>query len=434
MRIPTARQGRTPVATLLLACALMLGGLGGFFGHVVPGLAATEAGQDLMGGLYTVTETQTVSGSTYWVSFCPHWYCIEPVGVTYVPSTGIIVLTEANYSFPGSHLVNAFQLVDPFTQSIGPTENLPCIPGVPYYPGIGTDVYIACWLSPLVTVVDGATGSVVANISTPFPVYSMAYDPSDELIYAEGAGDALAVLNPSTDTADRGPTIPGATFLVYGPAEYSPTMVYDPITGNLLLFAAPGNLSTVEPSTGANRTVAELPPGATALGIDPAAGFIFASLSDPSSVLVFNASTYAEVANLTIPSCEGTGGAIGFCGGNEVTAFLLDPGHGDVYFASGLALFAVNLSTLSIVGAVLTVGDGESASATFVPPVHEVWGTYEWAPMVGPGYMVNLSYGNTTTWTRFFWLPADFAVPTLGVATGVVVALLAAWGARRRLR
>lgn len=184
-----------------------------------------------------------------------------------------------------------------------------------------------------------------------------------------------------------------------------------------------GGLIGVDPATGAVEENLALPAPALALAIDPTTGQLFVSTinstTETSSVLVFNAATYALEATLSIPNCVDY-----VCGEpNGVNQFLFDPAHGDVYFVSTMAFFAVNLTTLGVVSVLEDYGDGSQLSSVFVPGLNLVFGTYE-ALIVGPGFVLALSHGSQPFLSQLLWLPTSVAELLLAGVVGVVLAVL----------
>jgi hypothetical protein len=381
-----------------------------------------------LGGPFGAQVSQTVTGTSYWVSLCESSAtvnCIIPSGVVYVPPAGVIVATEVLSDPPVPPTTNGFEEINATTRAIGPVQNLSCEPGVPYYPGFGADVYVPCELSSEVIVINSLADHVVATIPTPFPGVAFTYDPRDGFIYmGDGGGSSgaeggrIVAINTTSWTSTPALTVANATFL--GEFESGTGLAFDAPSDQLLMFSRTDQLLSVSPAGASPVPVASLPPGANGLAVDPGAGLIFAAVADPSSVLVFNATTYAEVANFSMPPC-----IEGFCGsGNQVTEFAFDARHGDAYLASGTALFVANLSRLSIVGTILTVGDGASKSATYVPSTDEVWGTYFSPDSLGPGYLVELDHQNVTVLREFLWQPESVAVLVLGAVVGVAVGVV----------
>lgn len=413
---------RLPVAVIGLALVLVLstGGLPALEAPLVAGGTGAGDSVDILGGLVTSSQVQTVSGTGNWVPLCAAATtvnCIVPIGVTYVASTEVVVFTQSvSFLFNDSRAVNAVQEVNPTTLALGPLERLNCPPGIPYYPGSGADVFVPCQLSSWVFVFNTQTSSIVANVSTPFPFLEMTVDSRDGMILSVDGG-SVAALDPATETAtvianDTGAAPPN-------PLDGS-GIVYDPAIDRLLTFSSTNQLLAVDLSTGASTVLAQLPPYPSAIGIDPSTGIVFTTIDDPSSVLVFNATTDVQLQNITIPWCVDS-----FCGDeNLIGQFLVDPMHGDVYFASGLALFAVSLSSLSIVGTILNVGDGWAQSATYVPLSDEVFGTYTAAGGPAPAYLDELTHGNSTVLSGLLWMPVSSGILAIGLVAGLIAGVL----------
>ena len=387
---------------------------------------------DLLDGLVTMQTTQTVNGTGYWIPFCPAATtvnCIVPVGVTYVPSTGVLLVVQqaAYIGSPGARTQNAFQEVNPTDLSYGPLQNLTCVPRAPFYPGSGPDVYVPCFLNSTVFVINTETDTIAATVSTPYPFCTLAFDPRDGLIYAGSASGALASLNPSTDAVTQVANVTGAAFLQEQDFGVGTQLVYDAVTSQLIAFSETGGLVAIDPATGAGRPLRPLSLQPTALGVDPSNGELFVSAIDPATVQVYSSTTDALLANYSMPLCVDN-----ICGdSNVVTSFVMDPTHGDMYFVSGLAVLAVNLSSLSIVGTIFASGESFAGSATYLPADDRMFGTFQLEGSPGPGFLVEMTHGNTTLLAGLLWLPVAPGILVVGGGVGLAAA---AWSAARRPR
>jgi hypothetical protein len=107
-------------------------------------------GVNIGGGFFTVTPTQQVTISAYWDNFnCPSQaqfaWCVEPVGVAYIPTANVMVLSEAQCEIGCNQTRNALVGFDPAESGYGSPLDLNCQPGVPYFPGAGSDYFVLCW-------------------------------------------------------------------------------------------------------------------------------------------------------------------------------------------------------------------------------------------------------------------------------------------------
>ena len=392
----------------------------------------TSAGSNIGDGFYTLTSVQKVTGAAYLDNFnCPSQaqfrWCVDAIGVAYIPSSNVVIISEErcppNLGCNGSRNALA-EVLGSNTSLIAPLLMLGCIPGVPFYPGFGDDYYVPCtnesygWQTIL--SVDYRTDAIVTNISVPAGANPLAYDPSNGMIYS-GQGSELSVIDPTTGATETTMAIAHSTFeSSIGESWY--TLVYDPATNTLIVPSSKDQVLSVNPSNGSVEASISMPGAVQALAVDPATNQLFASYILPdesatnaSAVTVFDATTLALEARFTIPSCVEN-----ICTKPDVVGqILMDPGHGDAYLVGETALFALNLTSLSLAGAIEDYGEGYQESTTFVTAADAVVGTW-WFPGIGPGFLVLIDHGIVTSWTSFLWLP-----PTLGELTVILVAVVA---------
>jgi hypothetical protein len=412
-----------------------------------------SGGSNMGNGFYTLTSEQTVTATGYWDNFnCPSQaqfrWCVDPVGVSYISPANVVVISEENCRpAPGCNgTQNALgELLGTNSSLSAPILPLGCFPAVPYYPGAGALYYVPCtngsfaWQSVL--SVDYQTDSLVANISVSAGATSLAYDTSNGLLYT-GSGGNITAIDPTTDTTAGVMHIPDSTFEGGEGVTWSwYSLVYDPFTNTLIVPSSEDQLLSVNPANGAVEASMALPGLVQALAIDPGTDELFASTlysnlaaTNASAVSVFDATSLSLEAGFTIPPCVDY-----ICTQpDQVSQILIDPAHGDAYLVGTTALFALNLSTLSLVGSIEDYGDGSQWSSTFVSASDAIVGTY--APfMVGPGFLLLLQHGTVTTWTSFLWLPpalGELALLLVAVAMAALVALVTyrAWKARRDRR
>lgn len=400
------------------------------------GPAPTSLYSDFGAGAVTLYRWQNVTATPYWYTYCsspnPASSCTVPAGIVYVAPAHSIVFTQDRAGAGGFYGgTDAVTIFDPDTMQTQAAERLTCSPEVPFYPGVGIEVFIPClnsssaWSSVL--VVNAETGMVSANLSIPFTMYytSMAYDPSHGILYVATDANTIARINTVNDTVAGTLAVSGAD---WGPSGHIFAIVFDPSTGALLVPWAGGGLLAFNPITGANR-ILSLPAVPVTLTMDVGANRILATSFDPSSVFVYNASSYRLIAALSIPNCLDN-----VCAEpNDVNQVLVDPVHGDAYLLSTESLITLNLSALDLIGSTPDYGDGPSWSATYVPPNDRIFGTYT-PILVGPGFMIQLGHGGFVRLTRLLWLPVDLGILALAVLTGSALALSRAWVARRSAR
>jgi hypothetical protein len=415
----------------ILSCTLLLGLVWAASqeGNVSASPVPTSTDWELGGGLVTLSTVQDVSATPYWETYCgspyPQNSCTVPVGVAYVPASNLMVLSEMHTDVGGfSGGTDAIMEFNPDTLQSSPLVRLAgCAPEIPFYPGSGADVFVPClnatsYASGNLYVVNYQTESIVANVSMPFRAMSMAYDPSNGMIYSGANEDLLATIDPVNDSIVRTTNVTGASFSGTFPTN-SYALVFDPVTDRLIGPSATGGLLSIDPATGVGTAVLSIPSTPLTLAVDSARGEIFVATVQPSSLLVLNATTFALEANVSIPDCVDN-----VCAEpNDVNQVLLDPAHGDAYLVATSALFTLNLSKLAVINALEDYGDGSQVSSAYAPVSDRIFGTYE-AFQVGPGFLIQLSHGSFLAVTTLLWLPTNFGTLALAVVVGLVLAVL----------
>ena len=405
-------------------------------GATVPasiGPSPTSTSFDLASGLVTVSEDQNVTGTAYWETYCgstnPQNSCLSPVGIAYVPALGSMVVTEAHDMALGG--TNAIVEIDPNTLEARSSTPLNCSPNIPFYPGIGGQLFIPCFndstsaFSTLLAV-NAETGSVVASFSLQADIDSLAYDSQDGMVYLGVGSNSLATVDPVHDVLVRSTSITGASFqATYITTGSAFQLAFDPAHGQLLLPSAAGGLLAVDPATGAIEARIPFPSNPMALAVDSGMGQLFVAGRYADSVQVYNASDFALEASISVPACIQN-----VCGIGDVEQILLDPVHGDAYLLSGIGLDTLNLSKLTLISAILDYGNGRTADAVYLSGGDRVIGTYA-ALGVGPGFVVQLNHGSLLSLTRLLWLSPDLAILALASSVGSAVALLSLWRAYR---
>jgi hypothetical protein len=430
----STRWARWSVSSLAALIALLLLASSSAARSSAPVGAPSPETSEGAGGLYALTDVQTVTGTPYFDTYCasqdPTAACAFPYGVTYYPPSGLIVLTQEGWSENHSLMPGAYGIVevDPATLQNLTFMHVGCEPGVPFYPGWGTTVWVPCyngaWTPSTVALgFDGLTDSVVANVSMPIWTVAWASYPSLGVIYAggwslNGTAANFAVLDPDTLSAE-GSEYSAADFQVpWGPLN-SP-LVYDPFTGAILVASSGSSLLALDPSTGAIEATVSLPSSVVAASLDPATGMILVSTESPSDVLVLSASTYSIERVLSIPTCIDN-----LCDANTVNEIVIDPAHGDAYLVATTAFLTLNLTTLGIAGTIVGYGDGPQGAAAYAPASDRLFGTYgEVAGMDGPGYVVFLSHGSHQVLSQVLGLPTSPGLLLVAVLAGLILGVL----------
>ena len=407
---------------MLTALLLAFPWIGSF---AAPGPTPTSTDWEVGSGLVTMGAHQTVSGQAYWDTFCPvsQGYCMNPSGLTYIPSAQLVLVTEQTSYGPNPGGVNAFLEFSTLTLGLTAPVPLGCRPYVPFYPGTGVDVYVPCWNNTLsLLAIDVQTLSVVASMPVPPNLYgtSMVYDPADGMIYWGTVPNHLISVDPVNNTIVGITLVDGATFPAGEGFSSSYGLVYDPATNALILPSSSAGLLAVNPVSGAIERIMTLGAPADTVVLDSATNQIFVatSLYNTSSVDVFNAATYAWEETIAIPDC-----VYNLCAEpNEVNQVLLDPGHGDAYFVTTVGLFSVNLTTMAMSTVMADYGDGPQETGVYVPSLDAIFGTYE-PILLGPGYVALLHHATAPYLTMLFWMPTSVALLLLAGVVGLVLAV-----------
>jgi hypothetical protein len=410
--------------------------LAGSFGFV-PTMAAATDSWNIGSGFIGFSPVQDVQGAAYFASFCSTVNlaasCEDPIGLSYVAPANIVVLTEGNGSNPNFPPLEPPAIIefDPATLHIVGRTNLSCTPGMPLYPGSGFDVYVPCTSGLL--VFNYSTDRVVGTISTPFWVISLAFDSGSGEIYASG-WDAngttfVGEINPAANTLVRLFSIPNVGFAgFFGAGAY--LLAYDPATDELLMPNSSGpyddagtSILSVNPESG--KVTSTFSTGATVLSVSvaPQSNQILVTTSSPDEVEAFNEASYAEEAQVSLPSC-----LPGVCAGGDAPAVALDPTHGDAYILTSLALDVLNLTTCSLVATIYDYGAGDQGSGVYVPGVDRVFGAYQYFYQSFPGFMVQLTHSSHEELTSVLWLPTAEGILALSGATGTILAILRSRG------
>jgi hypothetical protein len=437
-------RGRHPVLQLWLVAAAVLAV------SVAPavrmdgsGIGLTSSRElapvNLGDGFLTLSRVQNVTGAVYFDTFCadqvPFEACATPIGLTYFSPNRLVVLTQEVWS--DTHYIepnaNAIVEFDPSTLQNVSYLHLGCEPGIPFYPGVGSTVWVPCsndlW-SPSGTLLgyDALSGAIVANLTYPIWSYAMTYDPRSSVVYSygwnsSGPGPNVAEFN----TSSPAPTELSIRGLESGGVQIggTPPFAFDSVTGEILYGSNQNELLEYNISTGQSAPVVGLSSVAYALAVDAAANEILVSTNDPSTVVVLNAATYSVESQFTVPNCFN-----GLCAEpNDVNQILVDPTHGDAYLVSTIATLALNLSTQSLVGTVVGYGDGAQVTAAYSPSSDRIFGTYNVAGLNSPGFAVLLHHGSEVILTSVLWLPIPLGSLVAAASVGAVCAVFRLRGA-----
>lgn len=401
---------------------------------VSPRSSVAAGSTDIADGFYTVRTSQTVNGTASLTNFycggtTAYGACMVPAGLTYVPPAHLVIASELKEPFL-NHTRNALFEYNASTSQYSSPQNISCGPWGPYYPGVGEYVLVPCFNSgadrpTYILVMNYVTGAIVGNLTDAIGASTMTYDPSNGLVYA-GGGDSVLMINLRNLTVVGTFRIPGAWF--GGPPEgwavaFGVPFAYDVSSNSLIIPSSNASLMVVNPATGAVELSLPLPSWAMAIAFSRASDQLLVSTFNASTVSVFNAGTYALEGRVSIPACVDYD-----CSRpNDANQILFDPAHGDAYLVSTMALIALNLSTISIVGEVPDYGEGPQASSVFVPSLEQVIGTWLLPILMNPGFQVQVYHGNYSTVTSFLWLPPVVGLAVLYGLIGVAIAVPVVW-------
>ena len=441
MKLYGRRLRRPRLSTVLLVMTLAVGPIALMSAR--PGGSAAELvgnslSTDLGGGLIGFSSVQSVSTAAYWDSYCPgnpSESCTIPQGLAYLPAENIVLVTESNRTAQGPPAgSDAIFEFDPATGSPLQFVALSCTPGVPFYPGTGVDAFVSCYnaTSALLVVLNCVTGQAVTTIPLPFWPVSMTFDTQTGLVYAGGWAANGTMMLASIDPASEGTvlitSVPDGIFDGgFGSEAYY--LAYDPATNTLLMPSVSGGILSVNPANGRPVSTIPLEAALGSLSVDSSTNQLFAAVgnysTNSSSVVVFNAKTFAQEAQVSLPNCVDNGGDC--TNVNLVTVMLTDPAHGDAYLWSVLGLFALNLSSMTIVGATTWVG-GYAQSAVYLPSLDRIYTAPENSFQVSSGFMIQLDHTSTQVVSELLWLPTAEGILSLGAALGTVFAVVRSRG------
>ena len=379
-----------------------------------------------------------MTANAYYDTFCgpeaTYAPCTAPVGVVYLAPFDLLVLTEANWTWAGQVPTGPSAVVEfnPVTLLPVARLNLSCTPGFPYYPGTGSDLFVPCG-GPIL-VVSVPADREVGSISLPFEVVSMTFDTQNGYFYTGGWNSSGTMEVGGINLQTMAPAdlflVPGGTFIGSYDVGGAYLLAYDPAANALLMpnvssdnDASGTSLLGLDPETGAAALVAAIGGPILSIAVSPTSDQILTTTDVPYSVDVLNAQSYAQEARVTLPTCFP-----GVCAGGDAQDVLIDPGHGDAYLLTSLALDVLNLSTLSIVSSTFDYGYGTQGSGAYVPGVDRVFGTYNLILEEIPGFMIQLDHGSYEVLSSLLWLPTAEAILGLGTGLGAVLAVFRGLG------
>ena len=233
-----------------------------------------------------------------------------------------------------------------------------------------------------ITIIDANNNTALPNIS-PYgsaavpcgggfyldTASSIAYDSSANVVYTiYGCGDGitLATLNPVTDALSAGMTLP--VYIRFGALLYDPSnqLLYatsDSEQSGLVSGNALGNVTAINPATGA--TVATIHVGVSPSGValDPSNSEIY--VSSEENVTAISATTNSKVATISLPR--------GVFGPTVSWGIAFDSGTGYLYVTTGgeqSTLVTIDAATNAVAGTIAT--NFPTYTVTYAPSGNEV--------------------------------------------------------------
>jgi hypothetical protein len=420
-----AHASRTALISLACALIVVLGPLGAI------ATSATEAAENFLGGLWTTSTDQVVSGQSFWTTDCLNATnqnsCLIPNGYVYIPTAQLVVggSVAIDHPIPPPGR-NGLTLTDAQTGEATGFLPLPCAPDFLLYSGVGMNVIGACYFanqsSSQIVEIELTDDKIIWNVTAPATgVFAMGFDPADDTLFL------LSGQNPSGSTGIYslvvGSESPTLIYSYQGSWGYwlSPQLAFDARSGDYLVPSAGDGLLAIDPASGKLVANLSLPGTEMAALFDPSSNQIYVSVSEPNVIEVFNAATYAYVATITPPNCFFDGGVCALP--NSVGSLVSDPAHGDVDALSILGLLAINTSTNAIVGSVFDYGGGFVYSAAFDPALNGVFGSWPYSSQ-DIGFLTTLNFSSVQVGEELLWLPISIGVIALSAMVGVVAAVV----------
>src|SRR5579885_2782753 len=195
-------------------------------------------------------------------------------------------------------------------------------------------VYVANPNSGSVSVINGATNTVIASITVGFVPYGVAFDSSNGYVYVANS-ESVSVINGATNTVIASITVrsnspQGVAF------DSSNGYVYVTNSGSNTVSVINGATNTVI----ANITVGYYPHG---VAFDPSNGYVYVANPYSDSVSVINGATNNVIANITV--------------GYYPQGVAFDPSNGYVYVANPYSdsVSVINGATNNVIASI-TVG------------------------------------------------------------------------------
>jgi len=267
----------------------------------------------------------------------------SPWGIAYDPSNGYLYVTNGWFGFYGGewwYYTNNVTVINGATNTVIANISVGEGPyGILYDPSNGY-IYVTNTAQNNVSVIDGANNTLIASINVGAYPEGLAYDPSNGCVYVANAGsNTVSVINGANNTVI-------ATIAV---GSYPVGLAYDPSNGYVYVTNdASNNVSVIN---GANNTViANITVGSfpEQIAYDPSDGYIYVVNSGSNNISVINGANNEIIANLSLGL---TWGSTGDWGSSGPLGIAYDPSNNYLYLANtiGNSLILINGTTNTVV-------------------------------------------------------------------------------------
>ena len=308
---------------------------------------------------------------------------MHPAGVAFDPANGYIYVANSNS--------NTVSVINGATNNVIANISVGLNPvGVAFDSSNGY-VYVTNFYSGSVSVINGATNTVIANISVGTEPHAVAFDSSNGYVYVANISGSVSVINGATNNVIANISV-----------GLNPVGVaFD--SSNGYVYVANELSNTVSVINGATNTViANIIVGTAPAGVafDPANGYIYVANSNSNTVSVINGATNNVIANIAV--------------GSEPSGVAFDSSNGYVYvtnYGSGsVSIISTSPQVINEYTVTFTesgLPSGTSWSVTFNGLTQSSTGSNITFPSISPG-----TYNYTVTAPSVY-----FASPSSGSIT-----------------
>ena len=206
------------------------------------------------------------------------------------------------------------------------------------YDSVNNYIYIANGGSNNVSVINGVTNTVIANIFVgPLPE-GVAYDPSNNYVYVGhgaypqtlGLSILVFVINCASNTVIANISV--------GSRGWPDAIAYDSSNNYLYVACAIDKVSVINGATNSvitNLTVGTYP---DAVAYDPSNNYVYVANGGSNNVSVINGATNAVIASISV--------------GSEPYAIAYDSGNNYIYVCNGDNVSVINGATNSVIASI----------------------------------------------------------------------------------